>query len=122
MRSTTTATSAPPKAGSSASASTRSGTSTPALDRLGARNRSARRLRMTVEKQPMTLEIRDPVSRVRQTFERSGDSLVVDDWLEPGGGLLRLQAFLEEAARAGQQGLFTPSGRPRGLRGARWAA
>jgi hypothetical protein len=35
---------------------------------------------------------------------------------------LRLQHFLEEAAAAGQQGLFTQRGRPRGLRGARWAA
>ena len=35
---------------------------------------------------------------------------------------LRLQEFLEESARAGQENLFTPSGRPRGLRGARWAA
>jgi hypothetical protein len=35
---------------------------------------------------------------------------------------LRLQQFLPEAAEAGQQGLFTQKGRPRGLRGARWAA
>jgi quercetin dioxygenase-like cupin family protein len=35
---------------------------------------------------------------------------------------LRLQEFLEESARAGSEGLFTPRGRPRGLRGARWAA
>jgi quercetin dioxygenase-like cupin family protein len=35
---------------------------------------------------------------------------------------LRLQAFLEEAAAAGQEGLFTQRGLPRGLRGARWAA
>jgi quercetin dioxygenase-like cupin family protein len=129
--------------------------------------------------------IHDPVSRVRQTFVVEGDSLVVDNWLEPGGSLpphyhpqqeerwsvidgsvrfrhrdvervigpedgeivvapgevhaltsrgdeahlrcyvtppLRLQQFLEEAAEAGQQGLFTQKGRPRGLRGARWAA
>ena len=134
----------------------------------------------------MATEIRDPVSRVRQTFAIEGESLVVDNWLEPGGSLpahyhpqqeerwsvldgevlfrlgdeertigpqdgeivvapgvvhgvtgssdreahmrcyvtppLRLQQFLEEAAAAGQQGLFTPKGRPRGLRGARWAA
>jgi quercetin dioxygenase-like cupin family protein len=134
----------------------------------------------------MAKEIRDPVSRVRQTFETQGESLIVDNWLEPGGGLpahyhpqqeerwsvvegkvrfrhrddervigpedgetvvapgevhgvasvsdrdahlrcvvtppLRLQAFLEEAAAAGQEGLFTPRGLPRGLRGARWAA
>lgn len=134
----------------------------------------------------MTAEIRDPVSRVPQTFETQGESLIVDNWLEPGGGLpahyhpqqeerwsvvegkvrfrhrddervigpedgetvvapgevhgvasvsdrdahlrcvvtppLRLQAFLEEAAAAGQEGLFTPRGLPRGLRGARWAA
>src|SRR4051812_45705141 len=131
-------------------------------------------------------EIRDPVSRVRQAFQTAGESLVVENWLEPGGALpahyhprqeerwrvvdgevrfrhgdqerllrpddgevvvaagvvhalasagdrdahlrcvvtppLRLQAFLEEAAAAGQQGLFTASGRPRGMRGARWAA
>jgi quercetin dioxygenase-like cupin family protein len=131
-------------------------------------------------------EIRDPVSRVRQTFHTEGESLVVDNWVEPGGALpphyhpqqeerwsvldgeirfrhgdhdrvidaeageirvlagqvhglrndtdreshlrcyvtppLRLQAFLEEAARAGQEGLFTKRGLPRGLRGARWAA
>lgn len=134
----------------------------------------------------MTEQIRDPVSRVRQTFETRGESLIVDNWLEPGGGLpphwhpqqeerwsvvdgqvrfrlgddervigpadgeivvapgvvhgvastsdrdahlrcvvtppLRLQAFLEEAAAAGEKGLFTPRGLPRGLRGARWAA
>jgi hypothetical protein len=35
---------------------------------------------------------------------------------------LRLQQFLEEAAAAGQQGLFTQRGLPRGLRGARWVA
>ena len=35
---------------------------------------------------------------------------------------LRLQEFLEESTVAGREGLFTPSGRPRGLRGARWAA
>jgi quercetin dioxygenase-like cupin family protein len=130
--------------------------------------------------------IHDPISRVRQTFAIDGDSLVVDNWLEPGGALpahyhpqqeerwsviegsarfrhgdtervigpedgdivvargevhavsssgddeahlrcyvtppLRLQEFLEEAAEAGQQGLFSQKGRPRGLRGARWAA
>lgn len=35
---------------------------------------------------------------------------------------LRLQSFLEESAAAGREGLFTPKGLPRGLRGARWAA
>jgi quercetin dioxygenase-like cupin family protein len=35
---------------------------------------------------------------------------------------LRLEEFLREAAAAGQEGLFTQRGRPRGLRGARWAA
>jgi quercetin dioxygenase-like cupin family protein len=35
----------------------------------------------------MATEIRDPVSRVRQTFEMQGESLVVDNWLEPGGTL-----------------------------------
>jgi quercetin dioxygenase-like cupin family protein len=130
--------------------------------------------------------IRDPVSRVRMSFEPHGEDLIVDTWIEPGGGLpahfhprqeelwsvvegkidfrlgdetgvigpengelavppgavhgltsvsdrdahlrcvvrpaLRLQAFLEESAAAGREGLFTSSGRPRGLRGARWAA
>jgi quercetin dioxygenase-like cupin family protein len=138
------------------------------------------------EHRTMTAEIRDPVSRVRQTFQIDGESLVVDNWLEPGGALpahyhprqeerwsvlegqvrfrhgdeervigpqdgeivvapgdvhavtssgdreahlrcyvtppLRLQQLLEEAAAAAQQGLFTQRGRPRGLRGARWAA
>lgn len=35
---------------------------------------------------------------------------------------LGLQAFLEESAAAARQGLFSASGRPRGLAGARWAA
>jgi len=35
---------------------------------------------------------------------------------------LRLQEFLVESARAGEEGLFTSRGLPRGLRGARWAA
>ncbi len=134
----------------------------------------------------MAAEIRDPVSRVRQSFERREGSLVVDSWLEPGGNLpphlhprqeerwsvvegrasfrlggdereigpedgvvvvapgvvhgvrstseqdahlrcvvtppLRLQQFLEEAAAAGQDGMFARGGRPRGLSGARWAA
>jgi quercetin dioxygenase-like cupin family protein len=134
----------------------------------------------------MTGEIRDPVTRVRQTFKNRGETLVVDIWMEPGGALpahfhpqqeerwsvvegqarfrlgedvrvigpsdgeilvapnvvhgvwsssdreahlrcyvtppLRLAQFLEEAAAAGTQGLFTQDGRPRGLRGARWAA
>lgn len=133
-----------------------------------------------------TTEIRDPVSRVRYTFEPRDGSLIVLMWLEPGGGLpahyhprqeerwsvlegrarfrlgrldrvigpedgevvvapgvehgvwavddrearlqsvvtppLRLQSFLEESAAAGAEGLFTPRGLPRGLRGARWIA
>lgn len=131
-------------------------------------------------------EIRDPVSRVRQSFQTQSESLVVDTWAEPGGALpphfhpqqeerwsvldgevrfrhrghervigpeageicvvagevhglrndtdreahlrcyvtppLRLQVFLEEAAEAGRQGLFSRRGLPRGLRGARWVA
>ncbi len=35
----------------------------------------------------MTELIRDPVSRVRMSFERQGENLQVDVWLEPGGGL-----------------------------------
>lgn len=35
---------------------------------------------------------------------------------------LRLRAFLEEAAAAARDGLFTPRGLPSGMRGARWAA
>lgn len=35
---------------------------------------------------------------------------------------LRLQAFLEESAAAANEGMFTSRGRPRRLRGARWAA
>jgi quercetin dioxygenase-like cupin family protein len=131
-------------------------------------------------------QVRDPVSRARMSFQPDGENLIVDLWLEPGGGLpahfhprqeerwsvvegkvgfqlgdedrtispqdgeipvppgtvhglrsvteeeahlrclvipaLRLQAFLEESAAAADDGLFTPSGRPRGLKGARWAA
>jgi quercetin dioxygenase-like cupin family protein len=133
----------------------------------------------------MSEPIRDPVSRVRMSFEPEGENLIVTLWLEPGGGLpahyhpkqeerwsvvegtvrfrlgdervigpedgeipvhpgtvhglasasdqeaklrclvipaLRLQSFLEESAVAAQEGLFTPRGLPRGLRGARWAA
>ncbi len=133
-----------------------------------------------------TAEIRDAVSRVRMSFERRGEDLVVDLRLEPGGRLpahyhplqeerwsvvagsagvrvgdeelevtpadgevvvapnvvhgvssisedeahlrclvspaLRLQEFLTESCRAGDEGYFTQRGRPRGLRGARWAA
>lgn len=36
---------------------------------------------------PMTDQIRDPVSRVRYTFEPRGEDLIVYTWLEPGGGL-----------------------------------
>jgi quercetin dioxygenase-like cupin family protein len=134
----------------------------------------------------MTTQIRDSVNRVRMTFEPQGENLIVDCWVESGGGLpphfhprqeerwsvvegtagfrlgdservigpadgeivvhpgtvhgvasagdseahlrclvipaLRLQEFLEESTRAGGEGLFTASGRPRGLRGVRWAA
>lgn len=35
----------------------------------------------------MTEPIRDPVSRVRMTFEPQGENLLVDLWLEPGGRL-----------------------------------
>lgn len=35
----------------------------------------------------MTDPIRDPVHRARYTFEPDGENLVVDTWLEPGGGL-----------------------------------
>jgi quercetin dioxygenase-like cupin family protein len=35
----------------------------------------------------VTEPIRDPVSRVRYTFEQRGESLVVTTWLEPGGAL-----------------------------------
>jgi quercetin dioxygenase-like cupin family protein len=35
----------------------------------------------------MSDQIRDPVSRVRYSFERQGESLLVNTWLEPGGGL-----------------------------------
>jgi quercetin dioxygenase-like cupin family protein len=134
----------------------------------------------------MSEPIRDPVSRVRMSFEPEGENLIVTLWLEPGGGLpahyhpkqeerwsvvegsvrfrlgddervispedgeipvppgtvhglasssdrearlrchvipaLRLQSFLEESAVAAQEGLFTPKGLPRGLKGMRWAA
>ncbi len=35
----------------------------------------------------MSEPIRDPVSRVRYTFEPEGENLIVRVWLEPGGGL-----------------------------------
>jgi quercetin dioxygenase-like cupin family protein len=130
--------------------------------------------------------VRDPINRVRMSFEPEGENLIVTLWMEPGGGLpahyhpqqeerwsvlegtvrfrlgddervigpeegeipvkpgtvhglasasdqearlrclaipaLHLQSFLEESAAAAQEGLFTPRGLPRGLRGTRWAA
>ena len=35
----------------------------------------------------MSDQVRDPVHRVRYSFEPDGDDLVVDTWLEPGGKL-----------------------------------
>ena len=35
----------------------------------------------------MTESTRDPVHRARYSFEPDGDNLIVDVWLEPGGGL-----------------------------------
>jgi quercetin dioxygenase-like cupin family protein len=35
----------------------------------------------------MNAQVRDPVSRVRMSFEPEGENLIVDVWLEPGGGL-----------------------------------
>jgi hypothetical protein len=35
----------------------------------------------------VSAEMRDPISRVRQTFAIAGESLVFDNWLEPGGEL-----------------------------------
>lgn len=34
-----------------------------------------------------TEQLRDPVSRVRLSFQREGENLIVDLWLEPGGNL-----------------------------------
>jgi hypothetical protein len=31
--------------------------------------------------------IEDPVSRVRMRFEPEGENLIVQNWIEPGGGL-----------------------------------
>jgi len=31
--------------------------------------------------------VRDPVHRARYSFERQGDNMLVDCWIEPGGGL-----------------------------------
>ena len=42
---------------------------------------------MTQQRQSATGQIRDPVSRVRMSFERRGENLIVDCWVEPGGGL-----------------------------------
>jgi|tagenome__1003787_1003787.scaffolds.fasta_scaffold20152921_1 mannose-6-phosphate isomerase-like protein (cupin superfamily) len=35
----------------------------------------------------MNEQVRDPVSRVRMSFEPDGENLIVDVWLEPGGAL-----------------------------------
>lgn len=35
----------------------------------------------------MTEPVHDPVHRARYTFEPQGENLIVDTWLEPGGGL-----------------------------------
>jgi quercetin dioxygenase-like cupin family protein len=35
----------------------------------------------------MTEQTRDPVSRVRMSFKPEGENLIVDTWVEPGGGL-----------------------------------
>jgi quercetin dioxygenase-like cupin family protein len=130
--------------------------------------------------------VRDPVHKARYSFEHEGENMVVECWIEPGGGLpehlhpiqeerwsvvdgkirfglggtkrvigpedgemivrpgtkhslasvtdedthLRclvlpaghLQDFLEDSARAANEGLFMRGGIPRNLRGARWAA
>ncbi len=134
----------------------------------------------------MTDPVRDPVHKARYSFEHEGENMVVECWIEPGGGLpehlhpiqeerwsvvdgeirfglgdtkrvirpedgemivrpgtkhslasvtdedahLRclvlpaghLQDFLEDSARAANEGLFMRGGIPRNLRGARWAA
>jgi len=134
----------------------------------------------------MTEPVRDPVHKARYSFEHQGENMVVECWIEPGGGLpehlhpiqeerwsvvdgkirfglgdtkrvigpedgemivrpgtkhslasvtgedthLRclvlpaghLQDFLEDSARAANEGLFMRGGIPRNLRGARWAA
>ncbi len=130
--------------------------------------------------------VRDPVHKARYSFEHQDENMVVECWIEPGGGLpehlhpiqeerwsvvdgkirfglgdtkrvigpedgemivrpgtkhslasvtdedthLRclvlpaghLQDFLEDSARAANEGLFMRGGIPRNLRGARWAA
>lgn len=35
----------------------------------------------------MTDQTRDPVHRARYSFQRDGENLIVDTWIEPGGGL-----------------------------------
>jgi quercetin dioxygenase-like cupin family protein len=35
----------------------------------------------------MTEPIHDPVHRTRYTFQREGENMIVDTWMEPGGGL-----------------------------------
>ena len=45
----------------------------------------------------MSEPIRDPVSRVRMSFEPEGENLIVTVWLEPGGGL---PAHLHQIGRA----------------------
>jgi quercetin dioxygenase-like cupin family protein len=38
---------------------------------------------------PVMSEVRDPVFRARYSFYPQGDDLVIDTWIEPGGGIPR---------------------------------
>ena len=48
-------------------------------------------------------EIRDPVSRVRMSFEPQGENLLVDVWLEPRGGLPAHLHPQQEERRVGKE-------------------
>jgi mannose-6-phosphate isomerase-like protein (cupin superfamily) len=42
---------------------------------------------VTNERRHIMSAVSDPVHRVRYTFEPDGENLIVDTWVEPGGGL-----------------------------------
>src|ERR671930_513679 len=92
----------------------------------------------------MTRLIEDPVLRQRYSFERRDDVLIVDMWVDPGGGVTphayrnrssgpahivcearppsTLQEFLEAVAGLSRAGAITRAGLPRTPKGAVQAA
>ena len=45
------------------------------------------RFQLPKKEQILSEPIRDPVSRVRMSFEPEGENLIITVWMEPGGGL-----------------------------------